>query len=173
MRKGLAERKVRPMAKRGNPVPEGHHTVTPYLVVRGAEEAIEFYSRAFGARETARMTGPGGMIIHAEVQIGDSRVMLSDEYRTSSPLSLGGTPVRLMLYVKDVDDWFRRAVEAGATVEMTPQDMFWGDRYARVSDPFGHRWDLATHLEDLSPEEIRKRQEEANAREEAAKKKAR
>ena len=149
------------MAKTPKAVPDGHHTVTPYLVVRGAERAIEFYTRAFGARETARMTGPGGMIIHAEVQVGDSRIMLSDEFpelRTSSPEALGGTPVRLMLYVDDVDTWFRRAVEAGAKVEMTPRDMFWGDRYAKVSDPFGHRWDMATHREDLSADEMRKRQ---------------
>lgn len=146
------------------PIPEGYHTVTPHIVVRGAEEAIAFYARAFGAEETVRMPGPGGKLLHAEVRIGDSVVMLSDEFPemgARSPQSIGGTSGGLMLYVNDVDAAFARAVGAGATAEMPPQDMFWGDRYGKLRDPFGHSWSLATHVEDLDPDEMMRRMQEA------------
>jgi len=142
-------------------VPEGCHTVTPYLTVRGADRAIEFYKRAFGAKEQMRMPGPGGNgIMHAELKIGDSRVFLSDEFPDMgcrSPQSLGGTASSLHLYVKDVDAAFKKAVAAGAQVKMPVADMFWGDRYGKLIDPFGHEWGIATHKEDLTPQEISKR----------------
>jgi PhnB protein len=143
------------------PIPPGYHTVTPYLTVKGAAQAIEFYKRAFGAQEVERMPGPDGKsVMHAELKIGDSIVMLSDEFPqmgTRSPQTLGGSSGYLFLYVSDVDAAFKRAVDAGAKATMPPADMFWGDRFAKVSDPFGHEWGMATHKEDLSPEEIRKR----------------
>jgi len=142
------------------PIPDGWHTVTPSLTVRGAARAIEFYKQAFGAKETMRMPGPEGKIMHAELKIGDSVVMLNDEFPdmgTRSPESLGGSPASLFLYVEDVDAAFDRAVKAGAQVAMPVQDMFWGDRFGRVIDPFGHGWAMATHKEDLTPEEIARR----------------
>jgi uncharacterized glyoxalase superfamily protein PhnB len=142
------------------PVPDGHHTITPYLVVSDGAAAIEFYTRAFGATELYRMAGPDGKIMHAEVLVGDSPVMLSDEFPemgAKSPASYQGSPVHLFLYVPDVDRWFKRAVEAGAAVTMPVQDMFWGDRYGQVTDPFGHTWQIATHVEDVSPEEMQRR----------------
>jgi PhnB protein len=142
------------------PIPEGYHTVTPYLTIRGAARAIEFYQRAFGAEELMRMPGPEGKIMHAELQIGDSRLMLSDEFPEmggKSPQALGGSPGFLFLYVKDVDAAFQRAVGAGAQAKVPPADMFWGDRFGRLVDPFGHEWGLATHREDLTPEEIARR----------------
>ena len=149
------------MAKHVRAVPEGCHTVTPYLTVRGADRAIEFYKRAFGAKEQMRMPGPGGNgIMHAELKIGDSRVFLSDEFPDMgcrSPQSLGGTASSLHLYVKDVDAAFKKAVAAGAQVKMPVADMFWGDRYGKLIDPFGHEWGIATHKEDLTPQEISKR----------------
>jgi PhnB protein len=151
------------MAKKTAPIPPGYRTVTPYLIVKGAAQAIAFYRKAFGATEVYRMPGSKGKIIHAEVKIGDSVLMLSDEMpgmRCRSPRSLGGTTVRLMVYARDVDRTYRKAVAAGAKGEMEPRDMFWGDRYAKVRDPFGHQWDLATHIEDVPPAEIRRRQEE-------------
>jgi PhnB protein len=141
-------------------IPEGYHTVTPYLTIRGAARAIDFYKRAFGAEETMRMPGPGERIMHAEIRIGDSPVMISDEMPemgNKSPQTLGGVPGYLFLYVNDVDRAFQRAVDAGAQVKMVPTDMFWGDRYGRLVDPFGHEWGLATHKEDLTPEEIARR----------------
>ncbi len=148
------------MGSKVKPVPEGYRTVTPYLVARGADRAIEFYKRAFGAKERFRMPGPGGKIMHAEIQVGDSMIMLSDEFPEMggrSPQALNGSPVSLFLYVDDVDALFRRAVEAGATVDMPVQDMFWGDRYGKVTDPFGHHWQLATHIEDVASEEMARR----------------
>jgi PhnB protein len=142
-------------------VPLGYHTVTAYLAVKNAAEAIEFYKRAFGAEERERMTGPGGQgIMHAEIQIGDSRVMLSDEFPNSgcmSPQSLGGTTCQLFLYVNDVDAAHQKAVAAGANSVMAPADMFWGDRYCKLTDPYGHSWGMATHKEDLTPAEVDKR----------------
>lgn len=151
--------------KKVKPIPEGYHTITPHIVVRDAAKAIEFYKRAFGAEEVMRLPGPDGHgIMHAELKIGDSFIMLGEESpdmggECRSPESLGGSAVTLNLYVKDVDAAFERAVSAGAQVKMPLADMFWGDRYGALVDPFGHKWSLATHIEDVSPEEIRKRAE--------------
>ena len=142
------------------PVPEGYHTVTPYLAVENAADAIEFYKRAFGAEETVRMNAPDGSIGHAELEIGDSRVMLSDPFPQSNvrpPTERGGATASVFLYVEDVDAAFKRAVDAGATVEMELEDMFWGDRFGTVTDPFGQVWSMASHVEDLTPEEIEER----------------
>jgi PhnB protein len=153
---------------RGNtpkPIPAGFHSVTPYLNVQGAANAIGFYARAFGATELMRMPGPGGKLMHAEIKVGDSVVMLSDEFIEMgggrSPQSLGGTTGYLFVYVPDVDAVFRRAVDAGARVEMPLTNMFWGDRFGKVVDPFGHVWALATHQEDVPPAEIGKRAQAA------------
>ena len=146
------------MSSRVRPIPEGYHTVTPYLSVDGAAAAIEFYKSAFGAKELFRMTDEGGRVGHAELQIGDSRLMLADEYPEMSfrgPKFLGGTPVMLHLYVDDVDTWFARAVAAGARVSRPVRDEFYGDRTGSVEDPFGHRWSLATHVRDVSEEEMK------------------
>jgi len=141
------------------PIPEGTHSVTPHLVVNGGARAIDFYTAAFGAVEHSRMPLPGGKVAHAELQIGDSVIYLADEFPggARSPLSLKGSPVVIHLYVKDADAAFNRAVKAGAKVKMPPMDMFWGDRYGQVTDPFGHVWSIATHKEDVSPEEMAKR----------------
>ena len=145
------------------PIPEGYHSITPYLVVKDAARAIDFYKRAFGAQEVDRMPGPGGQgVMHAEIKIGDSRVMLSDEFPgagCASPQSLGGTTCQLFIYVPDVDSAYQQAISAGATSTMPVSDMFWGDRYGKLSDPFGHQWGLATHKEDVSPQEMKKRSE--------------
>jgi PhnB protein len=143
------------------PIPDGYRTVTPYLTVTGAAQALDFYKRAFGAQEVERMTGPDGQsVMHAEIRIGDSIVMLSDEFPqmgSRSPQTLGGTTASVFLYVPDVDTAFQRAIDAGAKATMAPTDMFWGDRFGKLVDPFGHEWGMATHKEDLGPEEIRKR----------------
>jgi len=145
------------------PIPDGHHTVTPYLVVRGAAKTIDFIKNAFGAELAFEpMKRPDGLIMHAELKIGDSIVFLADEFPdmgSRAPESLGGTTGTLHVYVKDVDAAFARAVAAGAQVRMPLADMFWGDRYAKVADPFGHEWGLGTHKEDLTPKEIAKRAE--------------
>ncbi len=142
------------------PVPDGYHTVTPYLIVHDAARAIDFYKKALGAEELYRLEGPGGRIGHAEVQIGDSRVMLADEHPEFGAVSaqtLGNTPVSLCLYVADVDAAFQRAVAAGAQVLRPVKDQFYGDRSGTFADPFGHKWTIATHKEDLSPEEVNRR----------------
>jgi uncharacterized glyoxalase superfamily protein PhnB len=143
------------------PIPEGQHALTPYLVVRGAADAIAFYQKAFGAVELSRMPMPDGKLLgHAHLKIGDSHLFLSDEMPgmgSKAPPSGGGGPVGLHLYVEDVDAAFQRAVAAGATAKMPPTDMFWGDRFGKLTDPFGHDWSMATHKEDLSPEEMKKR----------------
>ena len=142
------------------PIPEGYHTATPYLIVNAAADAIEFYKKAFGAKEIMRMTQPDGKIGHAEIKIGDSRVMLADEFPqmgARSPQSLGGSPVSILLYVEDVDAMFTQAVAAGATVQRPVADQFYGDRTGGVTDPFGHVWYIATHKEDVSSEEMKKR----------------
>lgn len=139
------------------PVPHDMHTVTPHLVCDGAAAAIDFYKKAFNAVETARMQTPDGKIMHAMVRIGDSNVMLVDEfpdYGSVGPKKLNGSPVTLHVYVPDVDQVFEQAVAAGATVRMPVEDQFWGDRYGSVVDPFGHNWSLATHVKDMSPEEM-------------------
>ncbi len=141
-------------------VPEGHRSLAPYLYVRGASRAMDFYARAFGAREVYHMGTPGGGIAHAELQIGDSVLMLADEnlqQGLQSPETCGGTPVSVFLYIADVDDVFARAVAAGAQAHSQPADMFWGDRLASLKDPFGHEWTIATHVEDVTPEDMQKR----------------
>jgi PhnB protein len=147
------------MAK-AKPVPEGYHSVTPYLCCKDAAAAIEFYKKAFGATELVRMGDPSGKVGHAEIQIGDSHVMLADEFPEMgflSPQSLGGSPVMMHLYVEDVDVTANKAVAAGAKVTRPVADQFYGDRGGQLQDPFGHKWYVATHTEDLSPEEIKKR----------------
>jgi PhnB protein len=144
------------------PIPEGYSTLTPYLAVEDASAAIDFYGRAFGAKERVRMPGPGGAIMHAELEIGDSLLMLSDPFpqaSTTPAKELGGTSVSLMLYVEDTDATYQQAIEAGATSLMEPDDMFWGDRFSSVQDPFGHSWTIATHVEDVSLKEMQKRSE--------------
>jgi PhnB protein len=142
------------------PIPEGYHTVTPYLIVKGAARAIDFYVRAFGAKELFRMAQPDGRVGHAELQIGDSRVMLADEYPeigAKSPQAYGGSAVTIHLYVPDVDAVVERAVAAGAQLTRPVADQFYGDRNGGVTDPFGHSWFVSTHVEDVSPEEIERR----------------
>jgi uncharacterized glyoxalase superfamily protein PhnB len=153
------------MAGKVKPVPERYHTVTPHLIVKGASEAIDFYKNAFGAEELGRAPGPDGKsIMHAEIKIGDSIIFLNDEFpdmEAKSPLSLNGSPVTIHLYVEDVDMLWKKAVEAGAKEKMPLQDQFWGDRFGVLEDPYGHQWSLATHIEDVSMEEVNKRAEEA------------
>jgi PhnB protein len=148
------------MAQASRPIPEGYHTATPYLIVKGAAGAIEFYKKAFGATELLRMAQPDGKIGHAEIKIGDSPIMLADEFPemgARSPQSLGGSPVSILLYVEDVDRVFNQAVAAGAKVARPVKDEFYGDRIGGVTDPFGHQWYIATHKEDVAPEELKKR----------------
>jgi uncharacterized glyoxalase superfamily protein PhnB len=136
-------------------------------VCRGASDAIDFYKKAFGARELTRMSAPDGSLAHAEIRIGDSPVMLGDEapqMGAVAPPTIGGTAVHIFLYVKDVDKAFAQATGAGATVEMPPTDMFWGDRYCKLADPFGHKWSMATHIEDVPPKEMARRAAEAMAK---------
>lgn len=142
-----------------NPIPEGYHSVTPYLVIDGAADAIRFYSEAFGATEVLRMP-MGDRVAHAEIKIGDSHVMLSDEWPDMNllgPAKRGGATASLMVYVTDVDAAFKRALGAGATQERPVADQFWGDRMGTLVDPYGHRWTLATHIEDVSAEEMSRR----------------
>jgi PhnB protein len=141
-------------------IPEGYHSITPYLYMNDAARAIEFYKKVFGATEVMRMEAPGGKIGHAEIKIGDSHVMLADECLEAdarSPQSVGGTPVGLLLYVEDVDAVAENAVEAGAKLLEPLEDKFYGDRMGKLQDPFGHIWAIATHVEDVSPEEMEKR----------------
>jgi PhnB protein len=140
------------------PIPEGMHTATPHLVCDGAAQAIEFYKKAFGAVETARLPGENGKLMHAAIRIGDSTIMLVDEmpeWGSLGPNALNGSPVTIHLYVEDVDAFVARAVAAGAKVTMQVQDMFWGDRYGQLHDPFGHHWSVATHIRDVTPDEMR------------------
>ena len=140
------------------PIPDGMHTVTPHLICDGAADAIEFYKNAFHAVETGRLPGPQGKLMHAMIRIGDSAIMLVDEmpeWGALGPKSLKGSSVTIHLYVADVDAFVARAVDAGAKITMPLQDMFWGDRYCQLEDPFGHRWSVATHIRDMSAEEIR------------------
>ena len=147
-------------------VPEGYHTVTPYLVVDDAAGAIEYYERAFGAKERVRMDTPDGRIGHAELEIGDSLVMLSDPFPQAStrpPSELGGTSASVFLYVEDVDAVVKKAADEGATITMEVENQFWGDRFGTITDPFGHVWSIATHVEDVPPEEIAERAKAAMA----------
>lgn len=148
------------MASSVKPIPEGYHSVTPYLIVKGAARAIEFYEKAFGARELYRIKGPGDVVGHAELQLGDSRVMLADEHPevgARGPQSVGGTPVTIHLYVEDVDATVERALAAGARITRPIADQFYGDRLGVVTDPFGHVWSVATHREDVSEDEMKRR----------------
>jgi PhnB protein len=142
------------------PIPDGYSAVTPYLTVKGAAAAIEFYKQAFGAEQILRLDAPDGSVAHAEIRIGGAVIMLSEENRdwgTTSPTTLGGTASAIMLYVTDADVVFNRAVAAGATVKMPIADQFYGDRSGSIVDPYGHQWSIATHIEDVSPEEIDRR----------------
>jgi PhnB protein len=148
------------MSDKVKPIPEGYGGVTPYLIVNGAARAIEFYKQAFGAEETFRMEAPGGRVGHAEIKIGDSHVMLADEHPemgARGPGAFGGSPISLVLYVEDVDAVVKRAVEAGAKLTRPVADQFYGDRTGGVKDPFGHAWYIATHVEDVTSEEMKKR----------------
>jgi PhnB protein len=151
------------MATKSKPIPDGYHSVTPYLCIKGAAQALDFYKKAFGAQEIYRLDMPGGRIGHAELQIGSSRIMLADEMPdmpdalTRSPPSLRGTAVSFLIYLPDVDAQVARAVEAGAKLQRPVKDQFYGDRSGTVEDPFGHLWTLATHVEDVAPDEIRRR----------------
>ncbi len=145
-------------------IPDGFRTVTPHLICAGAAEAIAFYQAAFGAIEIARIPGPGGKLIHAAIRIGDSIVMLVDEFPdmgAASPLALKGSSVTIHLYVENADAAFERAVKAGATVQMPLEDRFWGDRYGQLTDPFGHAWSIATHVRDLTSEQIAENMKQA------------
>lgn len=147
------------------PIPEGYHSVTPYLIVRGGAAAIDYYTKAFGATELFRFPAPDGKIGHAEIKIGDSPIMLADEYPAmgyNGPQSVGGSPVSLMIYVEDVDAVFNRAIESGGTVKEAVQDKFYGDRIGTLTDPFGHVWHVATHKEDVSLEEMERRAKAAH-----------
>ena len=157
------------------PIPDGMHSVTPHIVCAGAADAIEFYKKAFGASETSRMPGPDGKLMHGSIQIGDSCVMLVDEnpdWGMLGPKSLNGTPVTIHLYVNDVDQFAQKATAAGAKVVMPVADMFWGDRYGVLEDPFGHRWSVATHIREMTPEQMQKAMQEMCSDSTAAKDKA-
>jgi PhnB protein len=148
-----------PQVKR---IPEGMHTVTPHLVCAGAADAIEFYKKAFNAVEIGRLPGPQGKLMHAAIKISDSTVMLADEfpeYGSLGPKALKGSPVTIHVYVEDVDAFVKQAVAAGAKITMPLEDMFWGDRYCKLDDPFGHHWSVATHIRDVTPEEMRQAME--------------
>jgi PhnB protein len=143
-----------------NPIPDGYARLTPYICVQGASDAIDFYTRVFGAQERMRMAGPDGRIGHAEIEIGDAVLMISDEHPemdVRAPTSIGGTATTLNLYVEDVDATVGRAVAQGATLLRPVQDQFYGDRSGQIQDPFGHRWSIATHIEDVSPDEMQRR----------------
>jgi PhnB protein len=147
------------------PVPDRYHTITPHIVCKPAAKAIEFYAKAFGAEDQGQMLGPDGLVMHAEIKIGDSVIMLSDEMEGGgkSPVTLGGNHGALMIYVENVDKAFERAIAAGAKVDVPLENQFWGDRYGRVLDPFGHKWALATHIEDVSMEEMERRMAKMSA----------
>lgn len=152
---------------RVKPVPEGYHSVTPYLIVDGGAQALDFYTRVFGAAERMRIATPGGKVGHAEIQIGDSVIMLADEHPemgARAPGAFGGSPVSVMLYVADVDATVQAAVAAGAKVLQPVEDKFYGDRSGTIEDPFGHRWHVSTHIEDVPPDEMERRAAAAMAR---------
>jgi PhnB protein len=155
------------MAKQVKPIPEGYHSVTPYLAVQDGAQAIDFYRRAFGAKEVTRMDGPDGKVSHAEIRIGDSILMLGASPAASevrAPQSLGASTVSIFLYLDDVDATFKHALSAGARETQPLADMFWGDRYGRLVDPFGHSWSLAQRIEDVAPAEMQRRAKEAMAK---------
>ena len=153
------------MTSKVKPIPDGYTTVTPYLIVDGAAAALEFYTKAFGAKEIFRMPAPGGRIGHAEIMIGDSHIMLADEHPeigAKGPKTIGGSPISIMLYVEDVDAVAKQAEAAGAKITRPVADQFYGDRTGGLEDPFGHTWYVATHIEDVSEEEMQKRMEAAH-----------
>jgi PhnB protein len=162
--KSKAKAKAKPAGrKKVEPIPAGYNTVTPYLIVDNAAAALEFYKKAFGATERGRFLGPGGKIMHCEFKIGDSIVMMADEFPemdARSPKAYGGSPISIGLYVKDVDARFNQAVAAGATAKRPVTNQFYGDRSGTLSDPFGHVWHLSTHVEDVSPAEMKRRMEQ-------------
>ena len=161
MRGGLSSNHY--MSANVKPIPDGYRSVTPYLMVKGASQAIEFYKAAFNARERMRIRGPQGKVIHAELEFGDSIVMLAEECPEmggSGPLSIGGSPVTIHFYVEDVDALFAQALKAGAKQEQPLQNQFYGDRSGGLVDPFGHKWHLAQHIEDVSPEDMNRRMQE-------------
>ena len=146
-------------------IPDGYHTITPYIVLEDASAGIEFYKKAFDAKARGKMPTPDGRLMHAEIQIGDSIIMMSSEFpemggTAKSPKKAGFATSSLLIYAEDTDAVFQNAIKQGATEVMAPQDMFWGDRYAKVRDPFGHEWQIATHIEDVSPEEMAARAQE-------------
>ena len=154
-------------SKKVLPVPKGYRTLTAHLVCRNAAGAMTFYSKAFGATTRMSMPTPDGKVAHAEMQLGDSLLMLGDEMPqmgATAPETIGGSAVHMFMYVKDIDKAFARAVAAGAKADMPPTNMFWGDRYAKLTDPFGHKWSMATHVEDMSPKEMARRGAEAFAK---------
>jgi PhnB protein len=148
------------------PIPEGYHSITPALTCKDAALAIDFYKNVFGATEIVRMPGPDGKVMHGELRIGDSVIFVSDEFpgMSCAPTSGALNPVYLFLYTEEVDATFNRAAAAGARVDMPLQDMFWGDRYGKLTDPFGHQWGLAMHVEDVAPDEMKRRSEEWTAK---------
>ena len=153
-------------------IPDGYHTVTPYLFIKGAGAAIEYYKKAFGATEVVRMGGPDGKVGHAEIRIGDSFIMLADEFpdmKALSPQTIGGTPMLILLYVDDVDTVFKRAIDAGGKELQPLEDKFYGDRSGTLLDPFGHMWSVSTHKEDVPPEEMKRREEAYRKKMEAGK----
>jgi PhnB protein len=157
------------MAGNVKPVPQGYHTITPHIVIRDAAKAIEFYKKAFGAKQLGGVFNtPDGKVMHAELQIGDSRFMLADEFpgmgTCQSPQTLGGTTTSLMVYSENVDQLFNQAVSAGASVAMPLANQFWGDRYGQVKDPYGHVWALGQHVEDVAPDEMERRGREMFAK---------
>ncbi len=151
-------------------IPEGYHTVTPYLTCKNSAKAIDFYKSVFGATEITRMTGPDGKVGHAELKIGDSLIFLADEFpgMNSAPTPGVKNACGIFLYLENVDATFNRAVAAGASVEMPLADQFWGDRYGKITDPFGHNWGLAQHVEDVAPEEMKRRSQDAKMAKAAA-----
>jgi PhnB protein len=149
--------------KKVKAIPERYHSLTPYMTLRNAAQAIDFYMRAFGAEERVRMAGPNGQVMHAELRIGDSIFMLGDEdpqMGSTSPQTLGGASGGMVIYCENVDQAFDRAVKAGAKTVMAPADMFWGDRYGTLIDPFGHKWSIATHIKDVTAEQMKQAQDE-------------
>jgi PhnB protein len=151
------------MASNVRPIPQGYHSISAQLTCRDAARAIDFYQKVFGAKELSRTESPGGKIGHAELQIGDSRIMLNDEFRGMAEAANPNSPsaISLFLYTEDVDAVFNRAVQAGARVDMKLDNQFWGDRYGKFTDPFGHHWGVATHVEDVAPDEMKRRADEA------------
>jgi PhnB protein len=168
VRKSKSSKK--PAAKKVSPIPKGYHSLTPYLVCRDAIGAIAFYKKALGAKERARMLGPDGKVMHAEILIGESMLMLGEEnmqMNAPSPLQLGGSASGVFIYAPNVDKLYASAIAAGAKTEMPPADMFWGDRYCKFVDPYGHKWSIATHIEDVSPKEMERRGREFMAQQAA------